>query len=358
MRRFLRGFSLGVVVKSVLAALAQAQTLQAPPAASAIKQRQRAALAGHLRDEFGSTCCAILQIPAAAFQPIGSWGSWSNNGYFYASGLTTAIAPVQLPSGAVIVFLDLYYDDADPTADASAVLYQYPGYTTGAPTMLSSVSSSGFSGAGYAFSAPFSHTVDNNPSTGGGQYSVVMTLAQSFSNLGFKGVDLWYYRQVSPAPGVATFQDVPTNDPYFQFIEALAASGITAGCNASPPQYCPDRDITRGEMAVYRPRPSASSGSTELRRDAQASGPSEARRGVREIRAIMRPAPAPSRRQLAKPSPPHFVHAGWTAMEERGTPDAASWATLTARRSSRYPLPQPARTKSPANCAATSPPTS
>ena len=56
---------------------------------------------------------------------------------------------------------------------------------------------------------------------------------------------------VSPAPAQATFNDVPTNHPFFQFIEALYASGITAGCQAMPPLYCPDSPLTRGQMAVF-----------------------------------------------------------------------------------------------------------
>jgi hypothetical protein len=57
--------------------------------------------------------------------------------------------------------------------------------------------------------------------------------------------------QVSPAPAHATFNDVPTTDPAFKFIEALAKSGITSGCQVSPPLYCPDNQITRREMAVF-----------------------------------------------------------------------------------------------------------
>jgi hypothetical protein len=56
---------------------------------------------------------------------------------------------------------------------------------------------------------------------------------------------------VSPAPASATFNDVPTNHPFFQFVEALSASGITAGCQAAPPLYCPDSPVTRGQMAVF-----------------------------------------------------------------------------------------------------------
>jgi hypothetical protein len=56
---------------------------------------------------------------------------------------------------------------------------------------------------------------------------------------------------VSPAPATATFNDVPTTDGAFRFIEALAKSGITSGCQTSPPLYCPDKQITRREMAVF-----------------------------------------------------------------------------------------------------------
>jgi hypothetical protein len=58
-----------------------------------------------------------------------------------------------------------------------------------------------------------------------------------------------YRLQVSPAPAVATFSDVPTDHPFFRFVEALAASGITAGCGGG--QYCVDAPVTRGEVAVF-----------------------------------------------------------------------------------------------------------
>ena len=37
-------------------------------------------------------------------------------------------------------------------------------------------------------------------------------------------------------------------------IEALAYSGITAGCSADPLRFCPDRPVTRGEMATFLAR--------------------------------------------------------------------------------------------------------
>jgi hypothetical protein len=54
---------------------------------------------------------------------------------------------------------------------------------------------------------------------------------------------------VSPAPATATFGDVPTSHPFFRYVEALVASGITAGCGGG--NYCPDAALTRGQMAVF-----------------------------------------------------------------------------------------------------------
>jgi hypothetical protein len=34
------------------------------------------------------------------------------------------------------------------------------------------------------------------------------------------------------------------------YIEHFSYLGITAGCQVSPPLYCPDSDVTRGQMAV------------------------------------------------------------------------------------------------------------
>src|ERR1700674_275279 len=68
------------------------------------------------------------------------------------------------------------------------------------------------------------------------------------------GYRVGYKLQVSPPPGTATFSDVPTTHPFFQYVEALVSAGVTAGCAASPPQYCPDAPLTRGQMAVFLSR--------------------------------------------------------------------------------------------------------
>jgi hypothetical protein len=68
----------------------------------------------------------------------------------------------------------------------------------------------------------------------------------------FTGCLVLWTRQISPAPGVASFTDVPTSNPFFQVIEALKASGITSGCTAT--QFCPDAPVSRAAMAAFLAR--------------------------------------------------------------------------------------------------------
>jgi len=214
-------------------------------------------------NQFGLQCCQILQIPSSSFTLVETsviYG-WSNYdlGYITAAvgGGGDLWAPVTLPSGAALDYLDLYYWDTDPANDICATLWAYTGPTFyGDPpgeTLIATTCSSGSSGYGYApiaASGTISNNVFYNP--GAGQYVVVVHMTPyTTPQLGFKAVDIWWHRQVSPAPGTATFNDVPTSHPFFQFVEALAASGITAGCQASPPLYCPDAPLTRKQMAAF-----------------------------------------------------------------------------------------------------------
>jgi hypothetical protein len=69
--------------------------------------------------------------------------------------------------------------------------------------------------------------------------------------MGVGGVRIFWRRQVSDPPPVSSFDDVPLGSTFSKFIEALKAAGITAGCQSDPPLFCPDRPITRAEMATY-----------------------------------------------------------------------------------------------------------
>jgi hypothetical protein len=54
-----------------------------------------------------------------------------------------------------------------------------------------------------------------------------------------------------PPPAAGIFGDVPQGDSFAPWIEEIANRGITAGCQAAPPLYCPASPNTRGQMAVF-----------------------------------------------------------------------------------------------------------
>jgi hypothetical protein len=77
--------------------------------------------------------------------------------------------------------------------------------------------------------------------------AIIQNLLPSGAGLG--AVQIAWRRQVSPPPPTATFADVPETDGAWPHVEALAASGITAGCGGGT--YCPDATLTRRPMAVF-----------------------------------------------------------------------------------------------------------
>jgi uncharacterized protein (TIGR03437 family) len=47
------------------------------------------------------------------------------------------------------------------------------------------------------------------------------------------------------------FNDVPTSNSFFPHIQKLMELGITTGCSANPPLFCPTNTIPRWEMAIF-----------------------------------------------------------------------------------------------------------
>ncbi|MFZ5820636.1 MAG: choice-of-anchor Q domain-containing protein [Chloroflexota bacterium] len=53
----------------------------------------------------------------------------------------------------------------------------------------------------------------------------------------------------TPPAATGVFNDVPADNPFAKWIEALAAEGITGGCGGG--NFCPTGTVTRAEMAVF-----------------------------------------------------------------------------------------------------------
>jgi len=234
--------------------------LEAPPPVHPEPDIQRDVASGKPASprDYGVGNVNILQIPAAAFVPFNTTWTHDANGYFFpvtSSTIAHAWAPLQLPSGASIQYVDLYYDDTDATYDATAKILAATGSGFLSSVALNPIgsiaSSSSNSGQGYAASTKFAYTVNNDVQYNGGAQLIVQVTLPSTA-IGFKAVDIWWTRQISPAPATATFADVPTNHPYFRVIEALAASGITSGCGGN--NFCPNGTVTRQEVAKFMVR--------------------------------------------------------------------------------------------------------
>jgi ELWxxDGT repeat protein len=56
---------------------------------------------------------------------------------------------------------------------------------------------------------------------------------------------------VPPAATGIVFQDVPASYWAASWIEQMFQDGLTTGCAAAPPRFCPDQPLNRAEMAVF-----------------------------------------------------------------------------------------------------------
>ena len=54
-----------------------------------------------------------------------------------------------------------------------------------------------------------------------------------------------------PTVGDSRFDDIAQGQWWIRYVEALADRNITLGCDTNPPRYCPDRSVTRAQMASF-----------------------------------------------------------------------------------------------------------
>lgn len=194
-------------------------------------------------DEFGGSL-VITTVPFANFHPDTSGGFFQDFGALRASNGTALLkAGVSIPSGVSVERFSLYGCDFSNTHDVTATLLRCPVTGQNCLVTLATVNSSA-GGCGVFEVTPAPFTVDNN-----GQYYWIEVAGTNGFDASLGAVRVHWRRQISPAPSVATFSDVPTTHVFFRFIEALVASGITSGC--APGQYCPAQPVTRGQMAAF-----------------------------------------------------------------------------------------------------------
>jgi len=218
----------------------------------ALAERKSSETAASVRPKFGTTDPETINVHAYAFKANTSSDLILDDGngyrYFGAPGVPYMAAPVQIPTGSVVDYLGISTCVANAN-DLVVGLFDngVGGSGSGGGTLLTSVGT--FSGCGVTSvssdgEAFYAATADHP------LYLVVFFAGNAFDGTTkFNNVAVGFRRSASPAPATATFGDVPTTDPAFQYIEALAASGITGGCAGG--NYCPDNFVTRRQMAVF-----------------------------------------------------------------------------------------------------------
>ncbi len=168
--------------------------------------------------------------------------------YFGAEAVPYMAAPVRLPAGVGIgaiwvshcspndgdIVVALFDNGVGGAGGGGGTLIAGPVVTLGG----------GCGGIVWGVSVPYT------AASGHPLYLVVYFAGgQTDGSAKFNNIAIRYRLDVSPAPAQATFADVPTADFGFQYIEALAASGITGGCGGS--NFCPDLPVNRRQMAIF-----------------------------------------------------------------------------------------------------------
>jgi Leucine-rich repeat (LRR) protein len=105
---------------------------------------------------------------------------------------------------------------------------------------------------------PASYTVSVNTGTGNGAIRLDIvdddTIMDLDGNpLGGSGLGNGNYTggQTYAIIKTPTFDDVPTSFWAWGYVERLYNAGITGGCSTNPVKYCPENQVTRGQMAVF-----------------------------------------------------------------------------------------------------------
>jgi hypothetical protein len=214
----------------------------------------------HAPDTYGSAHSSFYRMGASEFTGMQlyptAFDTWNDVYYSggtqmrrYGSNIGSAyfVGTPHLPSGAQLI--GIYVNDCVNSAGSLSGDVRSCTYYGTSCTVLAPISTIAGCGYDYVDLSGAGFVVNNGPV--GNQLAIRLVTGNTDGSDSFAGVTVEYKLQVSPAPGTATFNDVPTSDPAFQWIEAFNSAAITAGCSVTPPLFCPDNFVTRRQMAVF-----------------------------------------------------------------------------------------------------------
>jgi len=248
------------VLLAIVVAAALEMSALAQEAPNAGKPKRPALPAQILKDQipntYGTSHSSFYRMGASEFTPMEVPGADNYSDTYYSSGGSSYrrfgtigagyfSGTPHLPSGAKLISV-VVNGCAAMTGGLSGTVEACNYFGNLCLSQALYVGAQGC-GSDYVDLVPAGYVVDN--SRYGNQLVIRLVTFASDGTDSFSGVTIEYQLQVSPAPGVATFNDVPTGDFGFQFIEALVASGITGGTGGG--NYSPDAFVTRRQMAIF-----------------------------------------------------------------------------------------------------------
>lgn len=182
--------------------------------------------------QFKATCAALDRVTLSRYT---SSDFCPGGNHYYTT--------LDLPAGTVIDYIGV---NTATTADAAMGLTLHLRDELGGTVALTSFSFPAHPSFGTDYAGPLNVEVSANIDR-----TLVLDVETAplvdLQHFGY--VEIWWRRVVSDPPATPTFGDVPASHAFYQFIEALAKSGITGGCGGG--NFCPDAPLTRGQMAVF-----------------------------------------------------------------------------------------------------------
>ena len=199
-------------------------------------------------EAWGTSATTITAISPAAFFGLTRDDEAVREAYSaarYCSGICYLEAQVPLPTGARITRLEMDVVDNDSSGGVDCSLLRCPIQADSCVVLGNVASGYPATPGAVLVSLNLNVTVSNSSN----MYAGECYFSGGTSATRLRGLRVFTQLQVSPPPGTATFTDVPTGHWAFQYVEALAASGITAGCGGS--SFCPDAAVSRAQLAVF-----------------------------------------------------------------------------------------------------------
>lgn len=211
---------------------------------------------------FGTEKAYSMMFPPTAFTPQNNLIGYHkdvNTLYVLSGGAPNFSTVVHLPTGAKPTALIAILQDNNLAEDINVTfsrscngfgLLNRPNTViTNIP--IASVSSSGNGGNRSYYSTTVSASDSHHINNLNCAYSLTVFFNTSAAgpDYEFNRVAITYKRDVTPAPIIAPYSDVPASHPFAQHINAFKNAGITGGCGGG--NYCPDDPVTRGQMAVF-----------------------------------------------------------------------------------------------------------